>query len=413
MENKNRITKDEFMETSFYNTFKEFAMNQGLYTCVVEYAKKEPYVKDAGLYLVTTPEEFCAQDIIKNPCYIEELIQQKKDGGYNFFNPYYVFTNVTYFNDTNQFNTIMNFINDVNTQAGFVNACYEMGYSKLPTTMYKSSSWEIGKLNLKRKDTCIPPKVRKRYEKSYKKFVTYVYQKYMKLSADRLKPQRGPQKVSKNYFLKHHIDTYNFRLTDYDVRRWFETEIKNYPDFRYHIEEKPAFQLKDISHVLDNTGEYNFLSNEKEVTEWNIIFPEVEKETFFKIILDWNTQGLNQEKKLARVGDYEEIATIRIAYRDIWNWDSLCTANNVKYYINHGEFEHLNVNTIEDIKVAINRNDYPMVKAILTRIANERINVPTLTAEEAANNQKNITHWNGRNGRNPGIPYKEDLLIDR
>ncbi len=106
-------------------------------------------------------------------------------------------------------------------------------------------------------------------------------------------------------------------------------------------------------------------------------------------MLEWNMRTYHgQTENIFQVGGPDKIATVRVNDKDMWNWDSLCKANNVPYYINHGDLERLNFHGTQSIKVAINKDDIPMVKAIMYRLVNEMSDVRVINPEEAKRNNK-------------------------
>lgn len=399
-----KTSLNDFCSSNEYKILKNKCESLGLYGFPIEFGKDSPHT-DRGLYFVVTPSYRYMYDLQQASYKIPMLVDQQKQAGPDTLNPCYQVFNITDLGDSSEkWNTLMNIIRGINEQAAIVNAFYEFGYYDLPSFIHTSSIYEVLDLDEKRHSNKIPEQIRERYNKDYKKFITFVYQKYKKITPDRLLPQSKSQKVNKNYFIDNAISTTTVRINK-EFKEWFIEDIKKHPEFFYYIDNKAALSLKDLSNAYRGEGE-NIWSNLKGHSEYNMTFPREMEYIYYAKMLEWNMHGYQYEKRMTQVGNPKELLLIRVNWKDMWNWNSLCKANGVKYYINRGDLEPMNEAATQNILIAVNYKDKEMVDSIINRLTSEAIQYDLVDEKLVEKVRKPAQEYNQKNSKNP-VLYPE------
>lgn len=369
-----KITYDDVKKDKALMNLLDTANDQGLSATYFEYKKYSPEHKDSGLYFVVCPTIQEVLDLEAHPDDFANILEQKGSIGRHSINPYYEFVRMDdYYTNNNYFKTYMDCLRAIEDVSITKNAFFEFGYT-LPNEFPKETIINLYDMDQRRRSTQIPETVRKRYERSYEKYVSDLNQRYKKLSlAHEKHTSPVKQTVSPEYFHKNRVTAVHDAMNG-NFREYFETRVKDFPEFIYHLENKPYLSLKDISHSFKG-AENSIFKDDVEVKEYNVMFPKSQEEVYYKILLEYNCRNYTgQENNIRDVGASNEICTIPVSAEDMWNWNSLCSANNVKYYINHGDLEHLCAEATRTIKIAYNKKDEVMVNAICSRLADSRNN---------------------------------------
>ena len=384
----NQIKITDALQMTMYDKFKTAAREQGVYIEAIDCNHDAPSFKNSGSYLVISPSKRYLLELQRHSGTINRLLEDQELMGPGGFNPNYRVIDCAPLMKSaggDNFDAVMEVFRMIQDEASLVNCFREFGFNELPMFIHENAIYEMVRLKNRSVDPNLPEKIRKRYEKDYKKFVGSVYQKYCDLSEERMKPISPSQQVSKDFFIEHQMDTVQ-GVINRPFREYFEIAVKRHPKFVYYIDEKPSLHLRDLSNLYKGDG-VNLWKNDREVTEWNITFPRCYEDVYYGIMLDFNTRLYHgQTKSIGELGKTEDLETLRVNITDMWNWDSLCKANGVKYYVNHGELEHLNFNATQSIKVAINKADVPMAKSIMYRLVDETYRVRVVSREQGEKN---------------------------
>lgn len=374
MENRDIIvTYDYIQNDDSLMALLKSATEQGVFADFFHYKKSQPFDKDSSLYFVVSPTIQELLDLREHPEDFKNILEKKKQIGRHSINPYYEIVRLDdYYRNNNYFKKYMDCCRAIEDVSIVKSAFYEFGYT-LPTEMSKRTIQDMWDFDQRRRSTTIPEHVRQRYEKSYEKYISEINQRYKKLSLAHEKSKHPvSQTVGQNYFHENRVEAVHDAMNQY-FRSYFEQRIKDYPDFIYSIEKKPSLNLKDLSKKIKVPENENIWKNDVELKEYNVMFPKAQEEIYYKILLEYNCRNYaGQSKELYMLGEPTEITTITIDMDDMWNWNSLCTANHVPYYINHGELEQIDALATRNIKIAYNNRDERMVNAICSRLANNR-----------------------------------------
>ena len=384
MENRDIIVTYDYIQNddSFMALLKS-ATEQGVFADFFHYKKSQPFDKDSSLYFVVSPTIQELLDLREHPEDFKNILEKKKQIGRHSINPYYEIVRLDdYYRNNNYFKKYMDCCRAIEDVSIVKSAFYEFGYT-LPTEMSKRTIQDMWDFDQRRRSTTIPEHVRQRYEKSYEKYISEINQRYKKLSLAHEKSKHPvSQTVGQNYFHENRVEAVHDAMNQY-FRAYFEQRIKDYPDFIYSIEKKPSLNLKDLSKKIKVPENENIWKNDVELKEYNVMFPKAQEEIYYKILLEYNCRNYaGQSKELYMLGEPTEITTITIDMDDMWNWNSLCTANHVPYYINHGELEQIDALATRNIKIAYNNRDERMVNAICSRLANNRREYRCTTADQ-------------------------------
>ena len=385
-----QFVKARAMQSDSIQNIRKMASDQGLATTIIEYRDEDPLWKNAGTYLIVSPNASYIRDIEIQDGAIDDLLEEKRQMGEGSFNPYYQVFDISEFWNYEHFDKAMTMMRKIQQQAVVINIFNSFGYEKLPVQIHQSAIWEMQRMASYAEDESLPKNVRNRYARSYEKFVKEVYKKYMKVSEEKLLDNGRNQQVSEKIFINNRVDTTHETMSNY-FRPYFEERVKDFPEFFYCIRMKPILQLQDLSMKTLADGSRPW-SKEKGLTEWDIMIPTCYKHIYYQIMMEYNIKKAhcNSEERLSRVADPRDCGYIRINWYDLDNWDSLCKANGVKYYINHGDLETLDAKSVENVLVAINSKDFDMVCAIAERIERETVAVRSISPEEVAKSKAKV-----------------------
>lgn len=377
-----KIKSEDIKNDKALMDLKETARDQGLCAYFLDYMPYEPEHMDSGLYFVVSPTPEEILDLQAHPEDFANILEHKKKIGRHSINPYYEFVRMDdYYKDNNYFKTYMECLRAIEDVCITKNAFFEFGYT-LPTEFPKETVLCLYDMDQRRRSTKIPDAVRKRYERSYEKYVSDVNQRYKKLELSREKHTAyAKQTVSQDYFNKNRITAVHDAMND-KFREYFETRVKDFPEFHYYLENKPYLSLKDISHSFKG-AENSIFKDDVELKEYNVMFPKYQEDIYYKILLEYNCRNYaGQSKSIYELGNPHDFRVMTVNMDDMWNWNSLCTANNVKYYINHGELDHLCALGTREIKIAYNVKDEDMVCGIVSRLADSRKNARFVSRDQ-------------------------------
>ena len=85
----------------------------------------------------------------------------------------------------------------------------------------------------------------------------------------------------------------------------------------------------------------------------------------------------------------------------MWNLNSLCKENGVKYFVNDGRIDDLEIYTARVISIVYSEKDAEKITKIINRIAAEKTEISVTTSEQRESNKKirrekpgiSITDW--------------------
>lgn len=398
-----------------FKMLKDMAEKEGLYLGVMEYFADAPIPKENGTYIILCPNDKYAFDIRTNANEIRRLLAKQKEFGYDRFNPCYWFFDVTKFDYSNVFNMFMDISRAIQHEAVIINACRELGYDIYPCVMDRYTTAEIHKLDKKRKNPAYLDEERAKLNRAYKDFIAHVYHNYVDKENDQyIRPNLHGKIVAESWFSENKVPVVHDKVNQYFLK-YFEEKIEEYPDFYYSInKKKPAVKLMDLSKHWKGNPIANPYKNDKEVELYNITFPVSKQHIFYRILLEFNYRDCRPETALVCVGNTSDLEKIIIDQNDMWNWDSLCRANNIKYYMNKGDIAVLDADGTRDITVAFNKKDKEKVTGIMNRLFREQMSALPVKQEQVEQNNNTIDRDHEQLQRNPEIKEcNVDLLESR
>lgn len=369
-----------------YRMLEEMAKNEGVYLTVMEYHYDHPIPKDAGTYIVLTPNDKYAYDIKCKPEELPRLLEKQKNMGYDRINPCYMLFDVTNLTKENAFDKFMDITRAIQLEAIIINACREIGYDVYPRCIDRYAVAEIEKLNEKRLDPATDMELRIKMQKTYLEFVSHVYHKYVDREED-LYLRPNTQQVERDFFVKHKIPVCYDRVNEH-FYPYLMKQLEKYPEFYFYLDKEPSVHHKSVAKLWKGNPLANPYKQDVEVKKWDIAFPVDKQQIFYRILMDYNTRDCHPESALVYVGANSDLVKLTIDLNDIWNWDSLATANKVRYYINKGDITPLSADTARNITVVVNKEDMPMVNSIMRRLFNEQTTALPIDRDKVAANKE-------------------------
>ncbi len=371
---------EEIKRTSAFTNVQRNLEGMGLSMDIIEYRhhplQRTPY---SGTYMVISPSTKHLTDLKNNPTYIEELLKMKGSKSSATFNPNYLIYDMSKYDNRDCFRFTTQTIRDAQIQANFITAIRENGLPTIPNEVSAYAVYEIIRLRDYAHNEALDKKVRDRYKKSYKEYVGHIYQRYTDKKDLQIKGIHNG-KVDKDFFMDNHIPCM-FNQVNEQFRGYLESRAKAFPDFFYYIEEKPSLKLKDLS----NFG--GIWKKEKGVTEYQCCFPTSKEHIFYKIMMEYNMSSYRgQVKSLDALDPFGNYQKHLVCVADMWNIDSLCKANNVPYYLNHGEIEKFTHENTDKILMFIRNDDEEKLHSIFKRLMRESVQSQGITAQEGLDN---------------------------
>ena len=279
-----------------------------------------------------------------------------------------------------------------------VNAFYEYGYN-LPKQVHEQTVENFYDYNQKRNDASIPQSLRESYDKIMAKAVTDAYQFYSKqeaLSSLSLR-QKDCNRVSADYFIKNHIKTI-YESIDRDFLDFIVEKMRLHPEFKYYRESAPDIKLRDISKISARFYSVlgNPLENKTAIERYNIGFPSSCEALYYGWMVEYNTRGYDKKKPIEELNKRSSgLLSVYITQNDMYNFNSLCRANNIDFAINTGKFKDLTQDTVRNLMVLYRMEDREIVTAILDRLGRERrgyIPVNSVMRQKAEENRPPTKH---------------------
>lgn len=357
---------EAYVKSDMYIELAKSAMEQNLVLFPYKYTDSAGPNKDNGIYIIISPNEKYKHDLADYPGGFTRLLNEKRQMGEREFNPCYNIINISdVLRNANQFHTYMTICHEIENSSTCINAFRNLGYDDYPSIMSRQACDELKGLKDKCEDPYISYPLREKIEKAYEKMSAYVYHQFKKAGNEYMRPKTKTQKVGKDYFINNSIpamtDTVNNVFKDYLL-----SQISRYPDFYYYMDDKhPVAHYEATDNLrVDGAPGHNPYAKEKELYMYEITFPRDKQDEFYKILMEFNTRIHHTEHSLTALGNYDELTTIRINYRDLDQFDNLMQAAGIKYYINKGDMEYMDSHATLHPLVAINRNDGPNVQEI-------------------------------------------------
>ena len=395
-----KMTMESVRQDRSLQALPKVALQNGMIAQFVEYYRCDnPVHRNTGVYFVVCPDLEYLQALVgisgdRLDCdMFDKLLEDQERLGEWAINPQYGIVNFTdYAENDVAFSRYMDCCRLIQEASIAKMAYYEFGYP-LPDAMSRRSIVDLHEMNKKRTDTRLTKEMQDRYVKSYKKFVSHVYERYADNGTKRrLSLPFNRQNVSLDYFNEKSIAVFHVNING-DMKNYILERAKDFPDFVYHVDSKPSLHLEDISNKFKGNPAQNVWKDKKEYTEYMIAVPRCFEHLFYTMVTEFSCSNypgqVNATKELQ-----QPIACIHVSQEDMWNWSSLCTANNVPYYINHGDLEKLNAESAAHLRIAYSKRDEEMVDAIMARLVSSRRNfIPTTSVERklASQNKPELT----------------------
>ena len=119
-----------------------------------------------------------------------------------------------------------------------------------------------------------------------------------------------------------------------------------------------------------------------------IAYSEKDEDIFQKLLLQYNSVAYD-----GRVMDISEIINpekVVISQHDMANFNSLCKANNVPYYVDQGNLAQCNEYSYRNINILIPSEKHNMVISIMNRLADEKVQFTIATDLQKESNRENF-----------------------
>lgn len=369
------------------------AKENGVYAEILEINNLPASDPRNGLYFVVTPDWQTMETLKRNIGQFDKLLASEKNRSPHMMNCHYCIVPLNGLCDSNIFSRHQQMCKAVQDMAIVVNAFYEYGYP-LPEQVHEQTIENFYYFNEKRNDMSLPKRLRDSYDDIMAKSVTDAYQLYSKKEALSLLPVRKKteNRVPADYFIKNHIGTI-YESIDSDFLDFILKKMVCHPEFKYYKESAPAIRIKDTSRVPEKFARLfgNPWENRTGIERYNIGFPVSCESLYYGWMAEYNTRGYDKkipidELERKTIGLYG----MEISQSDMYNFNSLCRANNVEFSVNTGSFRAVTQDNVRNLLILFRSEDLDIVRSILERLGRERRNymaVNSVMRTKAANNR--------------------------
>lgn len=330
---------------------------------------------EGELYFLVCPDVETMNSILDHSPEIGKVIQENRDHGGDMFNCYFGTYHLGDVKRGEVFSIHQDLCDMIQRQS-LVKTVFHMHGYHMPKYVNVQSISNYDSFYHKMHDRTLPDRLREIYRDTLKKQVVFDNQYYAQLEDRPIDTKKVPlsffqknkQEVDKDYFRKHHITQVN-EIVKPEFVAFMKKHLHEHPDFYYYLEKKPFMKLEDISHIAKDDD--NYWENDKEEQYFNISFPLSHEDDYYTMVLQYNMQPYHSMVPLKELYS-KELLYCPINKNDIWNINSLCGSNGVKFAVDFGEINPVNANSIYQIPVYFRSEDREMVSAILTRLSKER-----------------------------------------
>lgn len=195
------------------------------------------------------------------------------------------------------------------------------------------------------------------------------------------------QKKPLSYFSDNMINT-RWTTVSAAFYDYMQEAVKKYPKFVYYKEAKPLALFKDpakVTNLLASATSY--LSKKNHMAIVKIAYPEEYEDILQKIVLEYNARAF--DGKVESLDEIEDPIKFVINLDDMINWNSLCKANGVPYYISKGDLDFGNQYSSREISVAVPKAMESIVSDIHNRLSAETVMVTLCNKEQKELNRSN------------------------
>lgn len=262
-----------------------------------------------------------------------------------------------------------------------VKTAFENEGYPLPDFVMSSTVHSIWELDQMRSNTALDARLRERYDKVYKDAVADYAQYYSKKTKEVLTtlPGRGKHVVKEDYFKDNNI-TLRWEVVTGDFLDYMKTQLQSgrFPEFIY-IKPDMYKKTKNLAEKFEKLGKngINFWAEDTGETQYHFGFPLSQKHIYATLVNEWQTRqhksriSIEELKSLETIGNPLEL--IFVNNGDLHNWNSLCSANNVKWAINDGSYGGCTFDgaTSTQIPILYQAKDMEMVGRIVARLTGE------------------------------------------
>ena len=406
--NAKHIPSNQFYENSMLTSqMMRCCKDNGVHGDVFLFNPNNGMTKDYGMYFLISSFNGTAQEYIDNPKLFEERLDYQRDKGLgigDLTSGQFLAIDISNLDsDSEAFNIFMTVIRGIEEMATIKAMTSMLGYAT-PDVISRQVIYDAQQLYLESKNPQNPDSIRARNNAVWINMMANIDKNYNQDNKwnDYVKNQEQIKPLK--YFSDNMINT-RYTSISADFYHFFKEAVKEYPGFIYYKEARPLAVFKDRSKNYKGPNHYNIFANEKERSgsTYMIAYSEKDEDIFQKLLLQYNSVAYD-----GRVMNISEIINpekVVISQHDMANFNSLCKANNVPYYVDQGNLAQCNEYSYRNINILIPSEKHNMVISIMNRLADEKVQFTIATDLQKESNRENFV-----DPEQPRRKLREDTL---
>jgi len=356
--------------------------------------------KHRGVYFLCSSFEETNQMYKDSPELFEKRLEWQKDNGigeYDRTSGQFIAIDISDMDSEKEgFHRYMTCYRAIAEQAMIKAQMLDFGYA-VPDEISRNVIHDSQKLYLDSINPELTREMRKRSRQIWIEVCASINEEYNSES-DWDKYMKENQKQPLNYFIDNQINI-NWMTINSDFYKYMDENLYKYPEFKFYKETKPIAVYKDPKKVYKGPVEMNVFTGERSGQDIRICYPSKYEDIIQGLMLQYN--ALKYDGKAKSLDEIEKPREITVSQHDMWNFNSLCKENGVKYFVNDGSVDDLEIYTARVISIVYSEKDAEKIGNIINRIATEKAEISVTTYEQRENNKKlrrekpgiSITDW--------------------
>ena len=356
--------------------------------------------KNRGIYFLCSSFEGTNEMYKDNPELFEKRLEWQKDNGigeYDRTSGQFIAIDISNLDSEKEgFHKYMTCIRAIAEQAILKAQMLDLGYP-VPDEISRNVIYDSQKLYLDSINMQLPEEMRERSKNIWTEVCASINEEYNKGNSWN-EYMKEKQKQPLSYFIDNQINI-NWITINSDFYKYMDANLYKYPEFRFYKDSKPIAVYKDPQKVFRGPKDIDLFTNERSGQDIRICYPSKYEDIIQGMILQYN--ALKYDGRVESLSEIEKPKEITVSQEDMWNFNSLCKENGVKYFVNDGRIDDLETYTARVISIVYSEKDAEKITKIINRIAAEKTEISVTTSEQRESNKKirrekpgiSITDW--------------------
>ena len=356
--------------------------------------------KNRGVYFLCAPFAETNQMYMGDSKLFEKRLEWQKDNGigeYDRTSGQFIAIDISDMDTEKEgFHKYMTCYRAIIEQAMLKAQMLELGYA-IPDEISRAVIHDFQKLYLDSNKPGVSREMRAMSRKSWLEVGKAINEQYNQ-DNEWNEYMKGKQKQPLEYFIDNQINI-NWMTINSDFYKYMDANLYKYPEFKFYKDAKPIAVYKDPQKVYRGQKDVNVFINERSGQDIRICYPSKYEDIIQGMILQYN--ALKYDGRVESLSEIEKPKEITVSQEDMWNFNSLCKENGVKYFVNDGRIDDLETYTARVISIVYSEKDAEKITKIINRIAAEKTEISVTTSEQRESNKKirrekpgiSITDW--------------------